>query len=177
VELRVITDDGRDAKAGEVGEIIARGANIAAGYWKAPDETAERFQCGGFRTGDLGFVDADGYLYVVGRRHDMIKVGAHRIAAREIEDVLHEHPAIFEAAVVGEIHPLLGETPVAHVALRDGSQIDASAVIAACRARLPEHKVPSRVVFHAELPKTPAGKVAKDSLKKESVGSMSSGGG
>ena len=176
VELQVITDDGRGAKSGEVGEILARGSNIASGYWKSPDETAERFQFGGFRTGDLGFTDADGYFYVVGRRHDMIKVGAHRVAASEIEDVLHEHPAIFEAAVVGEVHPLLGEAPVAHVALRDGAQIDGPGVIAACRVRLPEHKVPSRVVFHAELPKTPAGKIAKDSLKKESVGSMSSGG-
>lgn len=169
VQLRVLTDEGREATVGEVGEIVASGPNISPGYWNCPEETCERFGPDGFRTGDLGFADADGYLHVVGRRHDMIKVGAHRVAAREIEDVLHEHPAIHEAAVVGESHPLLGEAPVAHVAVRDGSTIDGAEVIAACRARLPEHKVPTRVVFHVELPKTFSGKIAKDALRRDPV--------
>ena len=176
VELRVLTDDGREASAGEAGEIVARGPNISSGYWNCPEETCERFGPDGFRTGDLGYADTDGYLYVVGRRHDMIKVGAHRVAAKEIEDVLHEHPAIHEAAVVGELHPLLGESPVAHIAVRDGVRLDSAEVIASCRARLPEHKVPTRVVFHAELPKTFSGKIAKDALRRGPVSSISPGG-
>lgn len=176
VELRVIADGGEEAKAGDVGEIVARGPNISPGYWNCPTETRERFGPDGFRTGDLGFADADGYLYIVGRRHDIIKVGAHRVGAREIEDVLYEHPAIHEAAVVGEAHPLLGEAPVAHIALREGAGIDSAAVMAACRARLPEHKIPVRVVFHAELPKTGTGKIAKDALRRDAAAEVTSRG-
>jgi acyl-CoA synthetase (AMP-forming)/AMP-acid ligase II len=153
VEIDVVADDGSVAAAGEVGELVARGANIARGYWNRPDETAERFGPRGYRTGDLGFADDEGFLFLVGRRHDMIKVGANRVGAREIEDVLHEHPAVLEAAVAAAPHDLLGEVPVAVVAL-SGSVTDAeSALRAHCAARLAAYKVPRVVLVVPELPK------------------------
>ena len=165
VELCVRRDDGQRAAPGEVGEIVARGPNISPGYWNCPNETHDRFGPNGFRTGDLGFADEEGFFYLVGRRHDMIKVGAHRVGAKEIEDVLHEHPAVHEAAVIAESHPLLGEAPAAHVAVRTGMTVSDVELIVFCRARLPEHKVPATVSFHRELPKTNVGKIAKSLLK------------
>ncbi len=166
VELHVLRDDGQAAAAGEVGEIVARGPNISPGYWNCPDETRERFGPEGFRTGDLGYADADGFLYLVARRHEMIKVGAHRVSPKEIEDTIHEHPAVHEAAVVAQPHQLLGEAPVAHVVLRGNSELTAGEIIQFCRARLPEHKVPVVVTFHAELPKSGAGKISKRALQQ-----------
>jgi long-chain acyl-CoA synthetase len=169
VEIIVITDDGRVASPGEVGELVARGSNIAAGYWRRPEETAEKFSSLGYRTGDLGYVDDEGFVFLVGRRHDMIKVGAHRVGAKEIEDVLNEHPAVHEAAVIGIDDNVLGEVPVACVATRDGSSsdIDAEALRTFCRSRLPSHKVPVRFVMMSELPKLMGvGKVDKRALRE-----------
>jgi long-chain acyl-CoA synthetase len=166
VELRVLTDDGRVAAAGEMGELIARGPNISRGYWNCPEETRERFGPDGYRTGDLGYADADGFLYLVGRRYDMIKVGAHRVSAKEIEEVLYDHPAVHEAAVVARSHELLGEVPTAHVVLRDLGTASEADILTFCRARLPEHKVPVHVDFHTELPKSGAGKIAKAALAR-----------
>ena len=90
VEIRIVKDDGTLAAPHEIGELVARGANIAHGYWNNPDETCEKFGPLGYRTGDLGYADDEGYLFLVGRRHDMLKVGAHRVGAKEIEDVLQE---------------------------------------------------------------------------------------
>jgi len=164
VELRVLREDGSAARATEVGEIVASGANISSGYWNCPEETAARFGPQGYRTGDLGYADADGFLYLVGRKHDMIKVGAHRVSAKEIEDVLHEHPAVHEAAVVASPHEILGEAPVAHVVRREAGQASGVDIIAFCRSRLAEHKVPVAVEFHIDLPKSGAGKIAKSAL-------------
>jgi long-chain acyl-CoA synthetase len=165
VELRILRDDGSVAAVGEAGELVARGSNISPGYWNCPDETHARFGPDGFRTGDLAFADADGFLYLVGRRHDMIKVGAHRVSAKEIEEVLHEHPAVHEAAVIGVPHPLLGEVPVAHVVLREAGQATELDLIVFCRVRLAEPKVPSRIVFSSDLPKSGSGKIDKRLLQ------------
>jgi long-chain acyl-CoA synthetase len=165
VELCVLREDGSVAGVGEVGELVARGRNISPGYWNCPEETHERFRPEGYRTGDLGFSDPDGFLYLVGRRHDMIKVGAHRVSAKEIEEVVHEHPAVHEAAVVSTAHELLGEAPVAHVVLREAGLAHEADLIAFCRSRLAEHKVPTQVVFHRQLPKSGAGKIDKRALQ------------
>ena len=166
VELRVLREDGAPAAASEVGEIVARGQNISSGYWNCPEETRQRFGPDGYRTGDLGFADADGYLYLVGRRHDMIKVGAHRVSAKEIEEVLHEHPAVHEAAIVSAPHDLLGEVPVAYVVLRDAEQVSEADLLSFCRGSLAEHKVPSRIVFRTDLPKSGAGKIDRTTLRE-----------
>jgi long-chain acyl-CoA synthetase len=164
VEVRVLTDDGDVALPGVVGELVARGANIASGYWNRPDETAERFGPEGYRTGDLGYADDEGFLFLVGRRHDMIKVGANRVGAREIEDVLHQHPAVLEVAVVEAPHHLLGAVPVAFVALRT-AVVDVDITLRAfCAAHLASYKVPVRVIEHTELPKLAGGKLDKRSL-------------
>jgi acyl-CoA synthetase (AMP-forming)/AMP-acid ligase II len=165
VELTVVTDDGRLAAAGEVGEIVARGANIMMGYWNCPDETRAVMCPYGFRTGDLARADDDGYLYVVGRRQEMLKVGAERVGTKEIEDVLHEHPTVHEAAVIGAPHDLLGEVPVAFVAPRSGVSAPPEELMAFCRDRLADHKVPVRVVVQSELPKSAAGKIDKRALR------------
>ena len=175
VEVRVLTDDGRVAQPGEVGELVARGPNIASGYWNRPEETAERFGAEGYRTGDLGYADDDGCLYIVGRRHDMIKVGANRVGAREIEDVLHEHPAVHEAAVVATPHDLLGEAPVALVSLK-GALADAETELRAfCATRLTAYKVPVRVTVVTELPKLPAtGKVDRQAVRARAIAAIPS---
>lgn len=170
VEVRVLTDDGRIAAPGEVGELVARGPNIAPGYWNRPAETAERFGPEGYRTGDLGYADDDGCLFIVGRRHDMIKVGANRVGAREIEDVLHEHPAVHEAAVVPTCHDLLGEAPVAFVALRQPLPDAEMALRGHAAARLAAYKVPTRVVVLPALPKLAGtGKIDRMALRQQAA--------
>jgi acyl-CoA synthetase (AMP-forming)/AMP-acid ligase II len=167
VEIQVIADNGQPAAVREVGELVARGTNIAAGYWNAPRETQEKFGPLGYRTGDLGYMDEDGYLFLVGRRHDMIKVGANRIGAKEVEDVLSEHAAVHEAAVVAAAHELLGEVPVAFVSLRAPLADASKALTAHCASRLPPYKLPSRIEICGELPKLPgAGKIDKQRLRQ-----------
>jgi acyl-CoA synthetase (AMP-forming)/AMP-acid ligase II len=167
VDITIIKDDGTVADPGDVGELVARGSNIARGYWNDPAQTRERFGPLGYRTGDLGYADEDGFLFLVGRRHDMLKVGAHRVGTREIEDVLADCPGVLEAAVVGAPHDLLGEVPVAFVAVRDGESTDTCALEAFCQSRLPSHKVPAKYVIRAELPKLGgAGKIDKGALRE-----------
>lgn len=166
VEMVVVNDEGQMAAHGEVGELVARGSNISSGYWNNPEGTAERFGPLGYRTGDLGYVDHEGYLYLVGRKHDMIKVGAHRVGAKEIEDVLNEYPGVSEAAVVAVTHELLGEAPLAFVSVRQGATPEVPAVVAFCHARLPAYKVPVDVVILPSIPKSGIGKVDKLTLRR-----------
>jgi amino acid adenylation domain-containing protein len=166
VEIVVVRDDGTFAAPGEVGELVARGSNISSGYWNEPEETARRFTRLGYRTGDLGYADADGHLFLVGRKDDMMKVGAHRVGPKEIEDVLNEHPDVAEAAILPCAHEILGEAPAACVVLRDAAAQSAEALQAFCRSRLPMHKVPVSVTFMPELPKmSGVGKIDKVRLR------------
>lgn len=165
VEIVVYTDDGSVAAPGVIGELVARGENLSPGYWNNPEETARRFQPAGYHTGDLGYYDEDGYLFLVGRKHDMIKVGANRVGSKEIEDVLHEHPAVQEAAVVGTAHDLLGEAPIAFVATRAALGDAPNALRAFCASRLASYKVPVRVVQVPELPKLGSGKPDRSLLR------------
>jgi amino acid adenylation domain-containing protein len=166
VEILVVRQDGTIAGPGEVGELVARGSNVACGYWNNRQETADKFGPLGYRTGDLGYADEEGFLFLVGRAHDMLKVGAHRVGPREIEDVLTAYPGVLEAAVVGGPHALLGEVPVAFVALRDGAAPDAEALLGFCRSRLAPHKVPAHIAFLPALPKIPGiGKIDKRALR------------
>lgn len=176
VELQVIKEDDAIANAGEVGELVARGENISSGYWNNPVETRERFGPLGYRTGDLGYADEDGYLFLVGRRHDMIKVGAHRVGPKEIEDVLHEHRDVHEAAVIGIPDDILGEVPIAFVSLRDGVDWSREGLERFCHQRLPGHKVPVRFIVMRELPKLPGiGKLDKVTLRAMGLSESSAG--
>ena len=168
VEIVILTDDGRSAAPYEIGELIARGSNISRGYWNDPKETEEKFGPLGYRTGDLGYADNEGFLFLVGRRHDMLKVGAHRVGAKEIEDIVHEFPGVIEATVVGAPHDLLGEVPVAFVALREGSDAQIEALKAFCRSRLPAHKLPAQFIIVKELPKLGGvGKIDRARLREQ----------
>ncbi len=166
VEILVVTESGERAGVGEIGELVARGSNMSCGYWNNAEETALRFGPLGYRTGDLGYADADGFLYLVGRKHDMIKVGAHRVGLKEIEDVLHAHPTVYEAAVVGAPHELLGEAPVAFVVLK-APMVDPQTVLRGfCAAQLPPHKVPLKMIVRTELPRLPgSGKLDRAPLR------------
>jgi acyl-CoA synthetase (AMP-forming)/AMP-acid ligase II len=168
VELTVHRDDGTEADPEETGELVARGSNISKGYWNNADETARRFGPLGYRTGDLGYKDADGFIFLSGRRHDMIKVGAHRVGAREIEDILHDFAGIHEVAVLPAPHEMLGQVPVAFVSLTEPAGNVTELLMAHCRARLPAHKIPARFAIRPELPKLGAtGKIDKAALLEE----------
>ncbi|MGE3507322.1 MAG: class I adenylate-forming enzyme family protein [Vicinamibacterales bacterium] len=166
VTIRVIREDGLPAAPGETGELVASGPNIARGYWNDEIETNARFGPLGYRTGDLGFADTEGFLFLVGRKHDMIKVGAHRVGAKEIEDVLHAHESVSEAAVVAAAHEINGEVPVAFVSLK-APLLDAERLLQGhCAAHLAPHKVPVRITVEPELPKLPGtGKIDKRTLR------------
>ena len=166
VEILIVREDETVAAPGEVGELVARGANISCGYWGNPNETAVKFGPLGYRTGDLGYADEEGFLFLVGRKHDMIKVGAQRVGAKEIEDVLHGHPAVHDAAVVAAPDAILGEVPVAFVALRDCCEDAAEILRVYCASRLARHKMPVRWVVERELPKIAGtGKIDKRALR------------
>jgi amino acid adenylation domain-containing protein len=170
VEVHVVREDGQLAQPGEVGELTARGPNIMAGYWGRPDESRAAFSPWGYRTGDLAIADEDGFLYLVGRKQDMLKVGAHRVGAAEIEEVLHEHDAVDQAAVVGAADELLGEVPVAFATARETCAIEPEDLISFCRRRLPDYKVPTRVVLVDDLPRTETGKIDKNALRRALAG-------
>ncbi|MFD7847648.1 acyl-CoA synthetase [Nocardia sp. NPDC059764] len=165
VETRVVDDDDNPVGVGVVGEIVHRSPQAMLGYWNDPAKTAEAFRNGWFHSGDLGVLDADGYLSVVDRKKDMIKTGGENVASREVEEVLYEHPDVSEAAVVGIPHPRWIEAVAAIVVARTGTAPDAAAVIAHCKQRLAGYKVPKYVTFVEALPKNPSGKILKRELR------------
>jgi len=166
VEMAIHDDAGRPLPVGEVGEVWVRGPSVMAGYWGLPEATAEAFAGDWFRTGDLGYRDDDGWFYLVDRKKDLVIVNGMNVYPRVIEEVLHRHPEIAEAAVVGEPHPRQGEVLVAHVVLRSPGGLDVKAVRAWCREHLGAHEVPRRVEFRGALPRNAAGKVLKRELRR-----------
>ena len=165
VDLRLCDDDLRDVPDGEVGEIVTRGDGVMSGYLDMPDETAEAIVGGWFRGGDLAWRDADGYLYLAGRRKDMIIRGGENVYPIEIEAVLAEYPGIVESAVVGVEDPHWGEIVRAHVVMADGARFDADAIRRFCLDRLASYKVPAEIRLEATLPKNASGKVLKRELR------------
>ena len=151
--------------AGERGEIRARGPQLMRGYRNRPEETAAALRDGWLYTGDIGELDADGYLYIRDRKKDMAIVGGYNVYPREVEDVLFAHPAVAEAAVVGVPDAYRGEVIVAHVVLRPGAAADADALVAWCRERLSKYKLPARVRFAESLPRTSVNKIDKAALR------------
>ncbi|RMG67762.1 MAG: AMP-dependent synthetase [Calditrichaeota bacterium] len=165
VELFVADEEGRPLPPGQTGQIVARGANIMQGYWNDEEETRKVLRNGLYFTGDLGKMDEEGFLYVVGRAKDMIKVGANRISAKEVEEKLLEHPGVLEVAVIGVEDPILGEAIKAFVVAKpEADQLDEASILQFARDHLPPYKVPKYVVFLPELPKSAAGKILKTEL-------------
>ena len=169
VVLTVRTKEGAEASCGDTGEIVASGGNIMAGYWNQPEETAKVLRKDGLHTGDLARTDEEGFLYIVGRKSEMIKSGAHRISPKEIEEVLLEIPKVHEVVVAGVEDEILGETIAAFIVPMEGSEPTEDEVLAHCRKNLPPYKVPKRVTFLAELPKTESGKVRRHELSRGQV--------
>jgi acyl-CoA synthetase (AMP-forming)/AMP-acid ligase II len=167
VELRLIKDDGAEAGPGETGEIVARGANIMQGYWNQPEDTKAVLTERGFHTGDLGRRDEEDFLYVVGRKRDMIKSAGNRVSAKEIEEILLEHPNILETAVIGIPDQFIGEAICAYIVPKNGVPLPPEEVIAYCKERMPEYKVPRQVIARESLPKNASGKIMKEELRQE----------
>ncbi len=167
VETRIVDENDRDVPADQVGELIVRGPNVFAGYWGMPDATAEAFRGGWFHTGDMGRMDAEGFITLVDRKKDMIITGGENVYPIEVEQVLYRHHAIREVAVVGVPHERWGETPIAVVALKEGAQVTDDDLISYARERLAHFKCPTRVEYVPELPRNATGKVLKTTLRQE----------
>jgi long-chain acyl-CoA synthetase len=161
VEFRLVDDDRNDVAAGEIGEILIKGHNVMKGYWGCPEATAESISDGWFATGDLAKVDEDGYYFIVDRKKELIIRGGYNVYPREIEEVLYEHPAVREAAVVGMPDDEWGEEVGAAVSLKDGRQVAPGELIAFVKEQVASYKYPRRIWFVDELPKGPTGKILK----------------
>jgi len=166
VETRIVDDEDRPLPPGEVGEIVHRSPHAMLGYWNDPEKTAEAFRGGWFHSGDLGVMDADGYLTVVDRKKDMIKTGGENVASREVEEAIYQHPSVAEAAVFGVPDERWIEAVTAAVVLREGASLTEEELITFLRGRLAPFKTPKRVRFVAALPKNASGKVLKRELRE-----------
>jgi long-chain acyl-CoA synthetase len=164
VAMRVQDDAGSPLPAGEIGEIAVRGHNVMKGYWRRPAETAEVLSDGWFRTGDLGMMDSDGYFTIVDRKKDMIIRGGLNVYPREVEEVLYEHPAVAEAAVVGVPDEMLGEEVAAAVTLKPGASADPDELRDYVKGQLAAYKYPRHVWILAELPHGDTGKILKRAI-------------
>lgn len=168
VEVAIVDDNGKEVPNGTVGEIIGKGDNISQGYWNLPKESAETFKNGWLYTGDMGYRDEDGYIFIVDRKKDIIISGGENVASREVEEILHQHPAVFEATVVGVPDKEWGEAVKGVVALKPEYKdtITEAELMEFCRPRLAGYKRPRSIDFIPELPKNAAGKIDKASLKR-----------
>ena len=169
LELAIWDEHDRPVGAGTLGEIVLRGPKVFTGYWKDAEATATAFRGGWFHTGDIGYLDPEGYLYVVDRKKDMIISGGENIASPEVERVLYEHPAVLEAAIVGRADPRWGEVPVAFVVCRPGAAATEAELREFCLARLARFKVPRAVLFVEALPRNQSGKVLKRVLREQAA--------
>jgi long-chain acyl-CoA synthetase len=163
--VRVVDDQGAEVPFGEQGEIVVSGPQVVPGYWRRPEATAETFPDGELRTGDIGFMDEQGWLYVVDRKKDMINASGFKVWPREVEDVLYTHPAVREAAVVGVPDGYRGETVKAYISLRPGADTDPDELAVYCKERLAAYKYPRQVEVLPDLPKTASGKILRRELR------------
>jgi long-chain acyl-CoA synthetase len=161
VQMRVLDDHGNEVPHGDTGEIVIRGHNVMKQYWQRPDATAAAISHGWFHTGDLGRVDHEGYFWIVGREKDVIIRGGYKVYPREIEDVLYEHPAVADAAVVGLPNPDLGEEVGAAVVLKPGAHATAAQLHDYVKRQVAAYKYPRKVWIVDALPTGPTGKILK----------------
>jgi long-chain acyl-CoA synthetase len=163
--VRVVDDNGDEVPPGEIGELATAGPQVVAGYWNKPEETAKALPGGVLLTGDVGYMDAEGWFYLVDRKKDQINAGGYKVWPREVEDVLYEHPAVREAAVVGVPDEYRGETVKAFVSLKAGAALTPEEIIAFAKERMAAYKYPRQVEILAEIPKTVSGKVLRRALR------------
>jgi long-chain acyl-CoA synthetase len=164
--MRILDDDGQPLPVGEVGEVAISGPQVVPGYWSKPEETAYAIRDGELLTGDVGKMDAEGWLYIVDRKKDLIVASGYKVWPREVEDVLYEHQAVHEAAVVGAPDEYRGETVRAIVSLKPGERVEPDELTRFCRERMAAYKCPRIVEIVDELPKTVSGKILRRELRE-----------
>jgi long-chain acyl-CoA synthetase len=164
-----LEDRSREMAPGEVGEIVNRGPMIIPGYWNKPEETAYAIEDGWLFTGDVGKMDEQGWFYVVDRKKDLIIASGYKVWPRDVEDVLYQHPAVREAAVIGVSDSYRGETVKAFVALKEGLEgsVTADDIISFCKSRMAAYKYPRQVEFVTAIPKTLTGKFLRKDLRED----------
>ncbi|HPX19363.1 MAG: long-chain fatty acid--CoA ligase [Pseudomonadota bacterium] len=167
-DLKIVDldDPTKELKQGEAGEILFKGPQVMKGYYKKPEETAAVLRDGWLHTGDIGFLDEDGYLTIVDRKKDMIVASGFNIFPQEVDEVLMEHPRILEACTIGVPDSYRGEAPKSYVVLKDGGTLSAEEIVEFCKKRLAPYKVPRQIEFIDELPKTPVGKILRREVKE-----------
>jgi long-chain acyl-CoA synthetase len=163
--VRVVDEDGNDVDPGEIGEFVTSGPQVVSGYWEKPEETEHAIPGGRLFTGDVGFMDEQGWFYLVDRKKDQINAAGYKIWPRDVEDVLYGHDAVREAAVVGVPDEYRGETVKAFVSLKPGSSVNEESLIAFCKERMAAYKYPRQIEFVEELPKTASGKILRRELR------------
>ncbi|BBZ14090.1 class I adenylate-forming enzyme family protein [Mycobacterium branderi] len=169
ITVAIMNEGGELITDGSPGEVVIKGPTVMRGYLNRPQDTAKTIVDGWLHTGDIGFLDADGYLTLVDRAKDMIIRGGENIYPKEIESVIYTHPDVREAAVVGRPDPVYGEVPVAFVTLRDGAEVTPDGLLAHIRQSLAKYKLPAQIVIVDELPKNPVGKIDKPELRRRFV--------
>jgi long-chain acyl-CoA synthetase len=165
VEMKLVDDDGNEVETGDVGEIVIKGHNIMKGYWNRPDATEEAIKDGWFHSGDMGKVDEDGYFSIVDRKKELIIRGGYNVYPREIEEMLYEHPAVQEAAVIGVADDKMGEEVGAAVVLKEGEEVSEDDLRDYVKGEVAGYKYPRRIWFEDELPKGPTGKILKKDIE------------
>ena len=164
-EIKIVDDNGNDVPMGTMGEICFAVNGVVQGYWKKPEETAETFRGGWFHTGDMGRMDEEGYVYILDRKKDIIISGAENISARDVENVIYNHPAVLECAVIGVPSKKWGEEVKAIVVPRQGMTITPEEMIEYCRDKMAGYKRPKSMEIWKELPKNPSGKILKREIR------------
>ena len=167
--MRIVGEDGSELPPGESGEILVRGPQVATGYHNRPRETQEAFRDGWFRTGDVGRFDAEGYLFVLDRKKDMIITGGENVYTSEVEAAIYQHPGVHEVAVIGLPDERFGEALCAVIVPAPGRTLTQEEIIAHCRGRIGGYKIPRRVRFVEALPKSAMGKILKQELRRTTV--------
>jgi len=166
LQMKIVDDSGREVSPGELGEIVLKGPKVFKGYWNNPEATEATIKQGWLYTGDIGYVDEEGYLYIVDRKKDVIISGGENIASLEVERVIYENPKVLEVAVVGIPHPKWQEVPKAYVVLKEGESMTSQELSDFCAKKLAKFKVPKEVEFIKSLPRNPSGKVLKRELRE-----------
>lgn len=165
VEVKIFNDNDQEFPWGEIGEIVVKGPNVMKGYYNRVDETASAMRGGWFHTGDLSYMDEDGYVFIVDRKKDLIIRGGMNIYPREVEEVIYAYPGVLKTAVVGIKDEIMGEEVKAYIVPREGAVLEAEALKEHCRAKMAKYKIPKYIEFVSSLPKTITGKILKRELR------------